>query len=216
MMANVVVHFALLMALVMFYLIRFDDLQNIDDCWSVYRNQTTGKIVPDYKAFPSGIDGLAKKIHAMGLKLGIYGDAGTHTCQYRPGSLGFETTDAQQWAVEWGLDYVKFDNCYNSNISPQMRYPVMRNALLATGKNILYSLCEWGVDDPAVWAGSVGNSWRTTDDISNYWLTVMRNLDLNDRWASYAGPGTFAFAPFWALTRHKSVPNMTNSFVCFL
>ncbi|KAF9661414.1 hypothetical protein SADUNF_Sadunf19G0066200 [Salix dunnii] len=65
----------------------------------------------------------------------------------------------------------------------------MRDALNTTGRTIFYSLCEWGVDDPALWAGKVGNSWRTTDDINDSWASMTTIADLNDKWASYAGPG---------------------------
>ncbi|KAH7654056.1 Glycoside hydrolase family 27 protein [Dioscorea alata] len=68
-------------------------------------------------------------------------------------------------------------------------YPPMRDALNSTGHTIFYSLCEWGQDDPALWAGKVGNSWRTTDDISDSWASMTTIADLNDQWASYAGPG---------------------------
>ncbi|KAJ8537201.1 hypothetical protein K7X08_035602 [Anisodus acutangulus] len=80
-----------------------------------------------------------------------------------------------------GLLHVKFGqvHCFMKKMMQNfghLGYPPMRNALNATGRTIFYALCEWGVDDPALWAGKIGNSWRTTDDI-------------NDTWASYAGPG---------------------------
>ena len=65
----------------------------------------------------------------------------------------------------------------------------MRDALNATGRTIFYALCEWGVDDPAKWAGKIGNSWRTTDDINDTWASMTTIADINDKWASYAGPG---------------------------
>ncbi|KAJ9316576.1 hypothetical protein DTO271D3_3083 [Paecilomyces variotii] len=85
---------------------------NIDDCWSVknQRNKTTGRIIPDPEKFPDGISGLADKIHALGLKIGIYSSAGYTTCAGYPASLGNETIDAETFA-EWGIDYLKYDNC---------------------------------------------------------------------------------------------------------
>ncbi|KAG5045894.1 hypothetical protein JHK82_015276 [Glycine max] len=68
-------------------------------------------------------------------------------------------------------------------------YPPMRDALNATGQKIFYSLCEWGVEDPALWADKVGNSWRTTGDINDSWASMTTIADLNDKWAAYAGPG---------------------------
>lgn len=141
---------------------------NIDDCWNKATRDSKDQLVPDPKTFPSGIKVLADYVHAKGLKLGIYSDAGVFTCQVRPGSLFHEDDDAKLFA-SWGVDYLKYDNCYNLGIPPKKRYPPMRDALNATGRPIFYSLCEWGVDDPALWAGEVGNSWRTTDDINDSW-----------------------------------------------
>ncbi|KAI0525355.1 glycoside hydrolase family 27 protein [Xylaria bambusicola] len=85
---------------------------NIDDCWSVKtgRDRRTQQLVPDPKRFPSGISGVANKIHALGLKIGIYSSAGTRTCAGYPASIGYESIDAATWAA-WGIDYLKYDNC---------------------------------------------------------------------------------------------------------
>ncbi|KAG8380962.1 hypothetical protein BUALT_Bualt06G0071000 [Buddleja alternifolia] len=161
---------------------------NIDDCWSELQRDSKGQLVADSKAFPSGIKSLADYVHSKGLKLGIYSDAGAFTCQVRPGSIFHESDDAKLFA-SWGVDYLKYDNCFNLGIEPEKRYPPMRDALNATGRTIFYSLCEWGVHDPALWAGKVGNSWRTTDDINDSWASMTTIADLNDKWAAYAGPG---------------------------
>ncbi|KAI5076419.1 hypothetical protein GOP47_0008484 [Adiantum capillus-veneris] len=160
---------------------------NIDDCWSSHRNKQ-GNLVPDEETFPSGIQSLADYVHAKGLKLGIYSDAGILTCERRPGSLFHEVADADTFA-SWGIDYLKYDNCFNLGIKPEVRYPPMQDALNKTGRPIFYSLCEWGRDDPATWASTVGNSWRTTDDIQDSWKSMVAIADLNNQWASYAGPG---------------------------
>jgi len=118
----------------------------------------------------------------------LYSDAGTNTCQGRPGSLGYETIDADTYAY-WGVDYLKYDNCNSGPESPMQRYPVMSDALLATGQPIFFSMCEWGVDNPATWAAPVGNSWRTTGDIQDNWGSMLSNLDSSSQWAKYAGPG---------------------------
>ncbi|KAI0519325.1 hypothetical protein KFK09_006768 [Dendrobium nobile] len=161
---------------------------NIDDCWSSLLRNLKGELVPDKKAFPSGIKALADYVHEKGLKLGIYSDAGAFTCQVRPGSLFHEEDDAKIFA-SWGIDYLKYDNCFNLGIKPEKRYPPMRDALNATERVIFYSICEWGEDDPALWAGKIGNSWRTTDDITDTWDSMTSIADINDKWASYAGPG---------------------------
>ena len=82
----------------------------------------------------------------------------------------------------------RYDNC-NAQTDPRIRYPPMRDALNATGRPILFSMCEWGQDDPATWSADVGNSWRTTGDISDHWNSMVGNLDQNDRWWNLSGPG---------------------------
>lgn len=125
----------------------------MDDCWQVYRD-ANGTIHADPLAFPSGIPMLADYIHSRKLKFGLYSgkivclryvysvlsDAGFKTCGGRPGSLGFEKQDAKTYA-SWGVDYLKYDNCDNDGTIPEVRYPVMRDALNASGRSIFYSMC---------------------------------------------------------------------------
>jgi len=160
---------------------------NMDDCWAGFRD-SDGNIHPDNSSFPNGIKPLADYAHSLGLFFGLYSDAGTETCAGRPGSLNYESKDAQSYA-SWGVDYLKYDNCNNQNIPPRTRYPIMRDALLATKRPIFYSLCEWGDDNPATWGAAVANSWRTTGDISDSWSSMTSRIDLNDQWWSYAAPG---------------------------
>lgn len=160
---------------------------NMDDCWAGTRDGQ-GNIQPDPVAFPNGIKPLADYVHSLGLKFGLYSDSGYKTCAGRPGSLYYETNDANSYA-SWGVDYLKYDNCFESGLDPKIRYPIMRDALNATGRSILFSMCEWGVENPATWAPVVGNSWRTTNDIGDNWQSIMSNIDENNKWASYAGPG---------------------------
>ncbi|XP_042440111.1 alpha-galactosidase-like [Zingiber officinale] len=162
---------------------------NIDDCWGEPNRDYQGNLVSKRSTFPSGIKNLADYVHARGLKLGIYSDAGAQTCsRTMPGSLGYEDHDAKTFA-NWGVDYLKYDNCNSPGTSPRGRYAKMSNALQNSGRNIFFSLCEWGVDDPATWASSIGNSWRTTGDIFDSWGSMSSRADENDRWASYARPG---------------------------
>jgi alpha-galactosidase len=165
---------------------------NIDDCWQTHSRDAEGRLVPDPVKFPDGIKGTADYVHSKGLKLGIYEDAGTATCAGYPGSLGHETTDAQTFA-DWGVDYLKYDNCNNNSDGSRedyvKRYTAMRDALAATGRPIVYSLCEWGVQSPWEWAGDVGNSWRTTGDISDNWSSMLSIAQSNMSLASAAGPG---------------------------
>ncbi|KAG0543073.1 hypothetical protein BDA96_02G158000 [Sorghum bicolor] len=162
---------------------------NIDDCWAAYNRDSQGNLVPKPSTFPSGMKALSDYVHGKGLKLGIYSDAGSRTCsQQMPGSLGHEEQDAKTFA-SWGIDYLKYDNCNYQGLSPQPRYSTMSRALLNSGRNIFFSICEWGVGNPATWASSLGNSWRTAGDIKDNWGSMASNADSNDYWAKYAGPG---------------------------
>ena len=158
---------------------------NVDDCWAGSRG-SDGKIQPDTTTFPD-FQRMIDYIHSKDLLFGLYSDSGNKTCAGRPGSLSYETQDAQSYA-KWKVDYLKYDNCNNDGIPPEKRYPVMEKALNETGWPIFYSLCEWGDDNPAMWAPAVGNSWRTTGDIHDDWDTMIDRADLNDKWWSYAGP----------------------------
>ena len=94
---------------------------------------------------------LGDYIHSKGMKFGVYSSAGTMTCAKRAGSLGYETNDAQDYA-SWGVDYLKYDNCFNQKVPATTRYPAMRDALNATGRPIFYSLCNWGEENTLNWA----------------------------------------------------------------
>ncbi|MEV6792923.1 NPCBM/NEW2 domain-containing protein [Streptomyces sp. NPDC051320] len=163
---------------------------NLDDCWALSQRDANGKLVPDPVRFPHGIKAVADYVHAKGLKLGIYTSAGTKTCNSKgfPGALGHEYSDAQQFA-DWGVDYLKYDNCNNQGVDAKQRYTTMRDALKATGRPIVYSICEWGSNKPWEWAGDVGNLWRTTGDISDNWSSMLSILKQNLPLAAAAGPG---------------------------
>src|SRR3989338_1183903 len=88
---------------------------NMDDCWQSWRN-SSGIIQPDNTTFPDGVQPLVEYAHSLGLKFGLYSDAGSNTCQGRPGSLGHEQSDADTYAG-WGVDYLKYDNCHNEGLS---------------------------------------------------------------------------------------------------
>ncbi|KAH8107756.1 glycoside hydrolase superfamily [Cristinia sonorae] len=162
---------------------------NIDDCWSeLTRDPVTKRIVPDPIKFPNGISSVANQVHALGLKIGIYSDAGTETCAGYPASLGFEDIDAATFS-EWGIDYLKYDNCnvpknwtdaptppnddwYESNSA--IRYRQMAGALATTQttRPIQFSLCIWGEAHVWDWGAKVGHSWRMAGDSTPDWSYI--------------------------------------------
>lgn len=159
----------------------------IDDCWQLGRDEN-GKIVEDQDRFPNGIKYLADYVHSLGLKFGIYSDAGTKTCQERPGSRGFEYQDARTYA-EWEVDYLKYDWCYSGTQNSLASYGIMRDALFASGRPVVFSICEGGNTKPWEWGKDVGHLWRTSPDIVDNWDALMVIFDLQKDLYPYAGPG---------------------------
>jgi alpha-galactosidase len=158
----------------------------IDDCWQVGRD-AQGAILADPQRFPSGMAALADYIHARGLKFGLYTDAGRKTCMGRPGSLGHEWQDAATYAA-WGVDYVKVDWCAADGLDAATQYGVFRDALVATGRPIVLSICTWGEQSPWDWGRGIGHLWRTTGDIADRWPSVLRIIRANAVRAYAAGP----------------------------
>jgi alpha-galactosidase len=156
---------------------------NMDDCWALPDRAVDGSVVPNPAAFPDGIQPVADYVHGKGLKLGIYADRGTETCDGKAGSQGHETQDAQSYAA-WGVDYLKYDNC-NATLDIQTQYTAMGDALRATGRDFVYSLCAWQFYE---WGVGLGQLWRTTTDIKPSWASVYANLLANQALAAYAGP----------------------------
>ncbi|CAJ0914712.1 14375_t:CDS:2 [Entrophospora sp. SA101] len=162
---------------------------NLDDCWQKTRTWG-GVIIPDLEKFPSGMESLSDYIHSKGLLFGLYSSAGFWTCENRPGSLIHEDLDAELYA-KWKVDYLKYDNW-------------MHDALNITGRPILYSICNWGKEDPWIWGPDIGNSWRTTSDINDYFTSNQTNdprncypcgmleiLDSTVGLEEYSSPGGF-------------------------
>jgi alpha-galactosidase len=163
---------------------------NIDDTWEGQRdahgNIMSNKKFPDMKA-------LADYVHSKGLKLGIYSSPGPNTCAGYEGSYGHEEQDANTWAA-WGIDYLKYDWCGARNLysddEMQAVYQKMGDAIQASGRAIVYSLCQYGRDEVWTWGLDVGgNLWRTTGDIRDSWESMSKIGFGQDQLASYAAPG---------------------------
>jgi alpha-galactosidase len=160
---------------------------NLDDCWMARERDADGNLIPDPEKFPGGIKALADYMHAKGLKLGVYLDRGSKTCGGYPGSYGYEVRDANALA-SWGVDYLKYDNCSPvGNLVAD--YTNMSNALKATGRPIVFSMCNWGFPGYWVLGSKVAHLWRTTSDIKDNWTSVMKIMDANNTYASFSGPG---------------------------
>ncbi len=163
---------------------------NIDDCWQGKRD-AQGMIHGD-KNFPD-MKALADYIHSKGLKFGLYSSPGPLTCGGREGSYGHEEPDAQTYAA-WGVDFLKYDWCSASKVykpdEMQAAYKKMGDALKHTGRPILYSLCQYGLEKVWTWAPSVGgNMWRTADDLDYNYNRVSQVGFQQDGLQRFAGPG---------------------------
>jgi alpha-galactosidase len=174
---------------------------NIDDCWMSSSRDASGNLVANPAKFPDGIAAVASYVHSLGLKLGIYEDAGTATCQGYPGSYGHEQQDASLFAA-WGVDYLKYDWCnvpfgsfpgQSHQQVAQALYTRMSNALQATGRPIVFSMCNgWDSSvQPWTWAAPVSNLWRTTTDIQPNFSSMLSNFHVNVNLAADAGPGAW-------------------------
>lgn len=172
----------------------------IDDCWHGERDKD-GFIDADKKRFPGGMKKLADYVHQKGLGFGVYSDAGNKTCGGKPASRGHEYQDALTYA-RWGVDYLKYDWCDTAGLSAQGAYTTMSDALVAAGRPVVFSLCEWGMSEPWKWAAPVGHLWRTTGDITDCFDCVVDHgtwkswgvlpiIDKQEGLRAYAGPGHF-------------------------
>lgn len=163
---------------------------NIDDCWEGVRD-AAGRIQPNEKF--GDMKALADYVHSKGLKIGIYSSPGPKTCAGYEGSFGHEEQDAQQYA-DWGFDYLKYDWCSAEKVYQRSQmidvYQKMHNALVKTGRPIVFSLCQYGYGRVWRWGASVGgNLWRTTEDITDQYDRMSVIGFDQDGLDPYAGPG---------------------------
>jgi alpha-galactosidase len=170
---------------------------NIDDTWEADRDLQgfirSNKKFPDMKA-------LADYVHSRGLKIGIYSSPGPTTCAGYEGSYGHEEQDAKTFAA-WGIDYLKYDWCsariFYTDEEMQAVYQKMGDALRASGRSIVYSLCQYGRNEVWKWGPEVGgNLWRTTGDIGDNWNSMTRIGFAQDEHSP------------WAKTSHWNDPDM--------
>ena len=144
----------------------------IDDCWSLRDRDENGLLVPDPAKFPHGMKDLADYVHSKGLKFGMYSCAGVMTCAGYPSSYDHEFVDAKTFA-SWGVDFLKYDFCnFPESGDCRNRYQTMAMALKASGRDILFSACNWGQQDPWKWTRSIGaHMYRSTGDIMDNYVS---------------------------------------------
>ncbi len=167
---------------------------NIDDGWEAEERTSAGELLANEK-FPD-MKALADYAHSYGLKLGIYSSPGTMTCGGYLGSWEHELQDAKTWD-QWGIDYLKYDWCSYGKIAvdhslPELQKPYikMRDILLELDRDIVYSLCQYGMGEVWTWGESVGgNLWRTTGDITDSWTSMAGIGFSQDKCSPYATPG---------------------------
>lgn len=167
---------------------------NIDDGWEAGERTKNGILMPNEK-FPD-MKELADYVHSKGLKLGIYSSPGPKTCGQYLGSYQYEQKDANTWA-EWGIDYLKYDWCSYREIAEdnsleelQKPYLLMRDCLDKVNRDIVYSLCQYGMGEVWKWGADVGgNLWRTTGDIVDSWESMSSIGFSQDKCSPYAKPG---------------------------
>ncbi len=176
----------------------------LDDGWMTKERDKEGNLVPDPIKFPNGMKSLIEYVHAKGLKFGLYNCAGTKTCAGYPGTRGYEYQDARFYA-NLNIDYLKYDWCNTEGINAKEAYTTMSKALKAAGKPILFSLCEWGDNQPWNWANPIGNIWRISGDIYPCY-------DCEQNHGTWSSWGFFKIAEMRKDIRQYSGPDHFNDF----
>ncbi|MDJ0313459.1 glycoside hydrolase family 27 protein [Arthrobacter sp. H35-D1] len=174
----------------------------IDDCWQALSRDDLGKLRSHPARFPSGMQWIGEQLKERGFKFGLYASPGRKTCAmiydrypgHDLGSFGREQLDADTFAA-WGVDFLKYDWCEADEDGTGLRYPEaferMALALENTGREIVYSISEYGRTEPWTWAGEFGHMWRTTPDIEKNWASVLSIADHQAAISAFSGPGAW-------------------------
>lgn len=176
------------------------DHVNIDDGYFGYRD-SLGYMVPHPVRFPNGMKHVPEYIHSLGMKAGIYSDAGHNTCgsNYNkdPHGLGaglwqHEVQDAERYFNDWDFDFIKIDWCGGSKLGldVEQRYMRIREIIdSVANKHIDINVCRWRY--PGTWVSKVGSSWRVSGDIRPNWPSICKMIDKNLYLSAYAGGGSY-------------------------
>lgn len=174
---------------------------NVDDGWQNGRSDD-GYVNVNEERFPSGMDNLAAEIHKLGMKAGIYTDAGASTCGWAydgddnnndVGLFGHEETDLRRYFIDWGFDFIKVDWCggRGGGLDREQRYTLIGNVIKSieqeTGKDKIYNVCCW--EFPGEWVTEIADSWRTGSDITNNFASVLDQIDNIKSLRHYTSPG---------------------------
>ena len=174
---------------------------NIDDGYFGGRD-ASGELITHPVRFPNGLRGVADHIHSLGLKAGIYSDAGSNTCGsiwdkdmngIGSGLYGHEFQDATLYFKEWGFDFIKIDYCgagQELNLEEEKRYTEIRQAIDNLGCGyVSINICRWAF--PGTWARNIARSWRISADIRPEWGSVKYIINKNLYLSAYAGEGHY-------------------------
>jgi alpha-galactosidase len=170
----------------------------LDDGWMAKERDADGNLIADPVKFPKGMKHVADYVHSKGLKFGLYNCAGTKTCGGYPGTRGYEYNDAR-WYAKNEVDYLKYDWCNTAGITAKEAYKTMSNAIKISGRKMIFSLCEWGDNQPWEWAKDIGQLWRISGDISNCFDCIENHgtwnswgvtyiIDMRKNIRQYSGP----------------------------
>ncbi|UII32291.1 glycoside hydrolase family 27 protein [Fulvivirga ulvae] len=176
----------------------------LDDGWMAKERDANGNLVADPEKFPGGMKALAAYVHSKGLKFGLYNCAGSETCAGYPGSRGYEYQDARLYA-SWDIDFLKYDWCNTEKLNGEGAYITMRDALAKAGRPVVFSICEWGDNEPWNWAQEVGHMWRISGDISNCW-------DCEDNHGTWSSWGVWKIINMHENIRSATGPDHWNDF----
>lgn len=146
---------------------------NLDDGWMERQREPSGELIGDKQRFPGGMKALGDYLHERGFKFGIYNSSGSETCAHYAGTKGHEEQDMKTYA-SWGVDYIKMDWCGTEGMKAPETYKEIHEAIKATDRPMVLSICEWGSSKPWGWANGIGQSWRTTGDITDTYDSVER------------------------------------------
>ncbi len=174
---------------------------NIDDGFFGYRDEK-GELQTHPERFPNGVKDVADHIHRLGLKAGIYSDAGANTCGslwdadpngVGVGLYGHEKQDADLYFNQWGFDFIKIDYCgagQQLDLDERERYTAISKAIREVcPRDISVNICRWAF--PGTWARGLARSWRISGDISPRWSSVKSIIRKNLYLSAYAGGGHY-------------------------